>query len=275
MIHALEVLTKSRDNAVVGMATAYLNSVSAPSFLLCLEILSTVLSVTKPLSVRLQAQNQDLLQAVRSVDDCMGVLQSYRDGDEFDRVFDRVQEAVEDPIPLPRGNKKCSPTVTTARQHYKISVFLPFIDTCLSQLRERFRSHRARGMMLCSLLPSVCETRTFEDLRVAVEQYASFLDCGAEEEVRAEFLCWQQHWKRRDKGDRPQTVLDALREAREAGIFPAVATLLQIFATLPVTTATNERSFSALKYLKNYLRSTMTQERLNGLALLYVHRTCH
>jgi len=32
-----------------------------------------------------------------------------------------------------------------------------------------------------------------------------------------------------------------------------------------------ERSFSALKFIKNYLRSTMTDERLNGLALLLVH----
>ena len=45
-----------------------------------------------------------------------------------------------------------------------------------------------------------------------------------------------------------------------------------ILATLPVTTVTNKRSFSALKYLKTYLRNTMKEVRLNGLALLYVHR---
>jgi len=32
-----------------------------------------------------------------------------------------------------------------------------------------------------------------------------------------------------------------------------------------------ERSFSALKFIKNYLQYTMTDERLNGLALLFVH----
>jgi len=32
-----------------------------------------------------------------------------------------------------------------------------------------------------------------------------------------------------------------------------------------------ERSFSALKFIKNYLRSTMTDERLNALAVLFVH----
>ena len=35
---------------------------------------------------------------------------------------------------------------------------------------------------------------------------------------------------------------------------------------------TGERSFSALKYNKNYLRSTMGEQRLNGLAHMYINR---
>ena len=54
--------------------------------------------------------------------------------------------------------------------------------------------------------------------------------------------------------------------------YPSLAVLIQILATFPVTTATNKRSFSALKYLETYLRNTMKEVRLNGLALLYVHR---
>ena len=34
---------------------------------------------------------------------------------------------------------------------------------------------------------------------------------------------------------------------------------------------TAERSFSALRRLKSYLRSTMGQERLNNIAILNVH----
>ena len=55
-------------------------------------------------------------------------------------------------------------------------------------------------------------------------------------------------------------------------VYPCITTLLRIFATLPVTTATSERSFSALKYIKNYLRSTMSDTHLNGLAHLYINR---
>ena len=54
--------------------------------------------------------------------------------------------------------------------------------------------------------------------------------------------------------------------------YPSLAVLIQILATLLVTTATNKRSFIALKYLKTYLRNTIKEVRLNGLALLYVHR---
>ena len=54
--------------------------------------------------------------------------------------------------------------------------------------------------------------------------------------------------------------------------YPSLAVLIQILSTLPITTATNKRSFSALKYLKTYLRNTKKELRLNGLALLYVHR---
>ena len=42
--------------------------------------------------------------------------------------------------------------------------------------------------------------------------------------------------------------------------------------TGPVTTATNERSFSALRYLETYLRFTTKEAHLNALALLFVHR---
>ena len=54
--------------------------------------------------------------------------------------------------------------------------------------------------------------------------------------------------------------------------FPNIHTLLRLLATLPVTTAHCERSISGLKLLKTCLRSTMTNQRLNGLALMKMHK---
>lgn len=47
---------------------------------------------------------------------------------------------------------------------------------------------------------------------------------------------------------------------------------LKLVGTLPVTTCECERSFSSLRHIKTWDRSTMTNDRLNGLALLYIHR---
>jgi len=55
-------------------------------------------------------------------------------------------------------------------------------------------------------------------------------------------------------------------------LFPNVYKLIKILVTLPVSTCTAERSFPALRRLKTFLRSTMGQNRLNGLALLNIHR---
>ena len=51
-----------------------------------------------------------------------------------------------------------------------------------------------------------------------------------------------------------------------------VVILLQLILVAPATNATSERSFSALRRLKTYLRSTMTQQRLNHCAVLNVQK---
>ena len=55
-------------------------------------------------------------------------------------------------------------------------------------------------------------------------------------------------------------------------IFNQVCKLLKTVLTVPVTTATAERSFSALRRLKTFLRSSMLQTTLNYVMLLHVHK---
>ena len=51
-----------------------------------------------------------------------------------------------------------------------------------------------------------------------------------------------------------------------------VLKLLKLVLIMPATNATSERSFSSLRRIKTFLRSTMTQSRLNSLMTLHVHR---
>ena len=52
--------------------------------------------------------------------------------------------------------------------------------------------------------------------------------------------------------------------------FPNICITYRILLTTPVTVASAERSFLKLKKIKLYLRSTMSQERLSGLAILLI-----
>ena len=52
-----------------------------------------------------------------------------------------------------------------------------------------------------------------------------------------------------------------------------VVTLMKLLLVLPSSSCSAERSFSALRRLKTYIRSTMTVSRLNHVTVLYIHKT--
>ena len=54
------------------------------------------------------------------------------------------------------------------------------------------------------------------------------------------------------------------------GCFANLSIVIRILLTLPASVASAERSFSKLKLIKNYLRTTMSQDRLSDLGILSV-----
>ena len=54
-------------------------------------------------------------------------------------------------------------------------------------------------------------------------------------------------------------------------LFNQVETLLRLLLVVPATSCEAERSFSGLRRLKTWLRSTTSQERLNSIAVCNVH----
>ena len=55
-------------------------------------------------------------------------------------------------------------------------------------------------------------------------------------------------------------------------IYPNYYTALCIHLSLMITNCSGERSFNALKRIKDRLRSTQTEDRLNALSILYIER---
>ena len=70
-----------------------------------------------------------------------------------------------------------------------------------------------------------------------------------------------------------RTICDAMNhEHAYKTTLSEVHKLLRLFLTIPLTSSTAERTFSVLRRLLTYLRSTMTEQRLNNCLLLHTHK---
>ena len=87
----------------------------------------------------------------------------------------------------------------------------------------------------------------------------------------AEALAWYDIWS-------ASPMQSGLKDAdfsqllSHTDFYPSIRKAILILLTLPTTTRAIERSFSTLRRVKTWLRSTMADDRLSGLCMMSVHR---
>ncbi len=70
-----------------------------------------------------------------------------------------------------------------------------------------------------------------------------------------------------------RTISEAMStQAVYKSMLSEVHNILRLYMTVPITSATSERSFSALKVVNTCLRSSMSEKRLNNCFILHVHK---
>jgi hypothetical protein len=125
-------------------------------------------------------------------------------------------------------------------------------------------SHTAAlGLATALVETSVFETEPSRDLKILETK-------TCEKRVSGSFEPRREFQGIYITGHTPQTAVESRNTT--CNISYRYSAMLQILATSPVTTATGGKNFCALMYPKNYLRSAMIEDRLNGLAHLYLCR---
>ena len=185
------------------------------------------------------------------------------------KLADEADVVVEVPRLARHQQHRANTPAACAEEYFCRSIYIPFLDSVLIEFKDRFLVHNAAVCHFSAAVPGHIQAYTFEDLLPAVYSYAQFMD--SQTQVEAEFELWKQKWSNVAAGERPKTAIGSLPFCSE-DFFPNIRRLLKIAATLPVTTATPERTFSSLRLLKNHLRTTMSEDRLAGLTLLYLHK---
>jgi len=227
-----------------------------------------------------------MIEALQLVSTLLQYLRDQRSTaeDNFTEIWNNAQELavladVELKLPRLAGRQQHRQNVPTSNveQYFRQTVYITFLDSMIQQLTTRFEGHNKGVYHISSVIPAFIANRTFDDLLPAVQTYSGFLSDVAVVGLPGEFEMWKAKWSTphqvaegRNRPAPPATALDSLKCCHKS-FFPNVHTLLLLSATLPVTTSSVERSFSSLKRVKSYLRSTMSSNRLNGLALPNVH----
>lgn len=275
--YALKKLEECSNLETSRTAFQLSSSINNSVFIIALHVIEKFFSLTLPLSIALQEVNIDLSYCYERVTDVCQIFKEIRENgdDEFKQIFSNSEESMlEGIIEVPRivGRQTARNNIPSdsPEQYYKRSIFLPFLDHFICQLQDRFTNHHQVMAKLQSLIPNFLKNTT--DIKYFQEVALFYKDILPNYETfDAEIKIWLAKWKNVSDRDRPTTSLTTL-SAMSYDFFPNIHSLLTIMATLPVTTATAERSFSTLRRLKTYLRNNMGETRLTGLALLNIYR---
>ena len=93
-------------------------------------------------------------------------------------------------------------------------------------------------------------------------------------DINATELCDELFALSRKITDKSSTkvILDYLCRMGLVALFPNVYVAIRILLTLPITVVSAERSFSKLKLIKTYLRSSISQDHLVGQSTIFIER---
>ena len=290
--NALEVMANERlfagqygdaawswDTDTKNKASGLAKAISSFSFIITLLTAMKCLSVLKPLSVKLQKRDLDVYEAYTQSNKVTDDLQDIRDNIEdiwtewFDlAVTTAANVGVVPTIPRRTNQQQHRDNVPaqTPSDYYKRAVAIPLLDHLQSEMKTYFNpTNDAVLSSLFNLLPELVAVGDRNpDIEAALEFYEN--DLPSPHVVDVELLLWKRKWCSTEDADLSTSAVQALA-ACDREFFPNIHTLIRILCTLPITSAECERSFSTLRRLKTYLRSTMSSERESGLALMNIN----
>lgn len=161
--------------------------------------------------------------------------------------------------------------ITSGREKFKIDTFLVILDHLLNELNKRRAAYQNFFFPFAFIV--MLERLSHDDIvKGATQLNEIYYDDMDLNELINECLHLKAHIIQLadDKQNNVPKLLQILHEKNLISIYPNIEIALRIYTSTAVTNCSAERSFPCLKRIKNYLRSTMSQDRLNALAILSI-----
>ena len=258
------------DTETVITAAGLISKLQDFNFNFLLVIFSLIFPHSDTLFQVLQKKAFDINFCVSKIENFTAHLTRLRE--DFDSIWDKTEMAIShiDNDLLPSKRRKLE---TISGQDNKMSyrrLFFEIIDVIKSNVSHRFSD--ACKLKFLRLL-DVKNFQNFqkhfpeEELSNLKESYGNFFDFPR---LRSELSVLYK-----EEEMHKESIIELHRYLINSDledIIPEVCRLVQLIVTIPASSASAERSFSALKRIKTYLRNSQDQDRMSSLALLSIEK---
>ncbi|KAJ3699800.1 hypothetical protein LUZ61_003505 [Rhynchospora tenuis] len=268
-----------------GDAKGSLNKLMSYNFIFVLHLMKEIMAITDTLCQALQKESLDILNALDLISSTKELIQKLRDNG-WEPLLQKVNSfcqkyEVELPdmngmyVDLSKSRKRHDNT--TVEHHYRFDIFTVAIDQQLQELNSRFSEQSMELLTLAAGLdPRNSKSFDIGEICLLVER---FYPADFSNQDRDQLECQLSHYAI-DVCNHPDLQIssclaDLTRRLVQTGkftIYPMVDRLLRLIMTLPVSTATTERAFSAMKLIKTDLRNRMGDGYFRDYMIVYIEK---
>lgn len=275
------VLDKTSESKATATVSGFLQKMESFSFYFCLKVLIVIFEKIETLNKQFQNNQLHVVQCHDQVELVLTSLVEQR-ANSFPEVWNEIVKGASDmnltEPALPRVRrvpKKIDDgsevhKFSSAEDYYR-KQFFEIIDNTISSLKERFDKattsffDKIENFLIKNADDDETDVKNCNEI---VEFYKDDLDAGR--------LLVHRNMLLDLMGKKPSKAGDVIeflkKDSNSCKLLSQVTLLCKLLLTVPATTCTAERSFSTLRRIKTYLRSTLHPDRLNHAAILHIHQ---
>ncbi|XP_042432571.1 zinc finger MYM-type protein 1-like [Zingiber officinale] len=278
--HLSEHSSNTSSQAEVG---GIYKNITSFEFVFVLHFMRRILAITDILWQTLQKKTQDILTAMRFVYSTKIVIQALRE-DGWEEFLQEVTSfCSKHDVYIPdfdssyRVGRSRGREYPTVEHHYHFDVFNKAIDFLLMELNTRFNETSVELLSLSTALDpkNSFESFNIDDIcKLAEKFYRQDFTKQDIYSLRIELQHYQSDVisESRFQVSTLSNLCQELVASRRSENYVMLTRLIYLVLTLPVSTATIERAFSAMKHVKTTIRNKMEDGFLADCMTIYIER---
>nr|CAI5818433.1 unnamed protein product [Callosobruchus analis] len=270
-LYQLNLISNKKDER--EECKSIVNILESFDFLVLVAFFSSLFEIINPVSTALQHENNDLQKSSILLSNLLNRLCQLRNQSSFNSLLYESKDLAKEwggvTTVFKNSRRKITKRffdelsqderVSDPESYFKVNVYYCCLDISISQTKERFQSLCNLSNIFEILQPEKLLSSSSEEILNASgklsAKYSKDISLNLCDQLKPLKTCLNSEIKK-IYSIKELIELLLLKFNSLASSFPEVITACFLFLILPVTTATAERSFSKLKLIKNYLRTS-------------------